>query len=203
MSYRPAAGFLFAAETERQKMYSFFRSVDKITNIVMIFITILTLFLAPYGAALFVIYVATLEIYWFTRLKSPKEVHGIDFTDSEMEVYKKYWLHFQYPSTSRTYSSTLSMIQLSSIGIAILLALKGYYVAAIVLGLNYFIAGPLSMRMNPSFFYSNAKRISGNQSKEIDDLNSISTKMQENRQKGPKPDNTATSNERTWEDIEL
>jgi len=77
-------------------------------------------------------------------------------------VLRKYHLYFRYPFASRSFSSILSGIQLSAFIWVPWLLYNRLWIPAIFIGLNYFIAGPIAVKLNPRFFLHDAVENKGN-----------------------------------------
>lgn len=78
------------------------------------------------------------------------------FTPSELKVLKKYHLYFRYPFSSKSFSSTVSGIQLSAFIFVPWLLFNKIWMQAIIIGINYFIAGKIAVKLNPRFFLHDA-----------------------------------------------
>jgi hypothetical protein len=81
------------------------------------------------------------------------------FNPDEVNVLKTYPLFFKFPAASRDFSAALSAIQLSSFVWVPWLIYQAHWIEAIVIGANFFIAGRLSMKLNPILFLSRATGI--------------------------------------------
>ncbi len=159
-------------------MHYILENIHKITIIFMVLSAIATI-LYPYaGLAVFAAYVGSLESYHFIR--SRRSLVGstdLNLSNAEKKVYGKHHIYFRYPATARECSSAYSLIQISSIGIGILLALRGLYLPALLAACNYFVAATLAMRLNPRHFYENANRLTQKQSLELLDIEDIIKKI--------------------------
>lgn len=67
-------------------------------------------------------------------------------------MIEKYRIFFQFPFASRMLSPAFSAILLSAFLLVPWFIIKGLYIQAILVGLNYFVAGQLSVLTNPQFF---------------------------------------------------
>jgi len=74
-------------------------------------------------------------------------------TPAELRMWKKYPTFLSFPITSRKMSSSLSLLQFISIGLGLVLLFRGEYIWGIVIGLNYFFAAPIAVKLNPQFFF--------------------------------------------------
>ncbi len=89
-----------------------------------------------------------------TDSRTPIEPHvpPYSFSDAEVKVVKRYYFFFRSPGLAREWSSTLSMIGLSTFVWVPWLLYQSLYIQAAIIGVNYFLAGPMSMRLNPLIF---------------------------------------------------
>lgn len=103
------------------------------------------------------------------------------FTEVEKQVFKKYYLYFIYPFASRSLSSLMSGIQLSSFIWVPWMLYNRQWVQAIVIGINYFAAIEFAGRLNPGYFLQEAAEKSGADDviNELMIFNSICEKLQE------------------------
>jgi|GEM_PF-2030481 len=74
----------------------------------------------------------------------------------EFETIKKYYTFFRYPFAAKIFSATLSMIQLSVFIWVPWLIYRNLWIPAILIGINYFIAGTLAVKLNPRHFLHDA-----------------------------------------------
>jgi len=120
----------------------------------------------PYAAALaFIIFFVVIFEGWLLLLLLAGKPGHIEtfapphfFNPDETAVLRKYHLLFKFPFASRHFSSSLSLLGLTSFIWVPWLLYQGHWVLAIVIGLNYFVVGPLSMRLNPRVFLQGAAR---------------------------------------------
>lgn len=75
-----------------------------------------------------------------------------EWTPSEIKALRKYCLYFSYPHSSQMFSSTLSGIWGSAFILVPWLLYNHLWISAVVIGINYFIAGPLSKKLNPRLY---------------------------------------------------
>lgn len=159
-------------------MHLLLQHIIKVTNVMMVISAVTILLVPSIGIPVFVIFVGLLESYHFIRTrKSPAEVPLLNLSDGEKSIFQKYLLFFKYPITSMDCSAAYSLIQLSSLGVAVLVALKGSYVLAILIGLNYFLAATLAMRLNPLHFYRSSSRLNNPQRLELKNIESVISKI--------------------------
>jgi len=74
----------------------------------------------------------------------------------EVAVVEKYHLFFKFPFASREFSGALSGIQLSTFIWVPWLFYNGFWVTAVAIGGNYFVASFLAMQLNPRLFLQQA-----------------------------------------------
>ncbi len=117
-------------------------------------IVILTFFKPAFGSWVFVIIVALLELWivFVNRSKIKVKNDNNKYTLKEVEVIERYRLFFQYPFASRIFSQMFSGIQLAVFPLVPWLLIKGLFIQAVVIGLNYFVATQLAVVLNPQFF---------------------------------------------------
>ena len=72
-----------------------------------------------------------------------------EWTPSEIKALRKYCLYFSYSHSSQMFSSTLSGIWGSAFILVPWLLYNHLWISAVVIGINCFIAGPLSKKLNP------------------------------------------------------
>jgi len=106
------------------------------------------------GSWTFIIIVALLELWIVLANRSKIKVKNDNnkYTPKEVEVIERYRLFFQYPFASRTFSPAFSAIQLAVFPLVPWFLIKGLFIQAIVIGINYFIASQLAVILNPQFF---------------------------------------------------
>lgn len=117
-------------------------------------IVLLTFFKPTLGSWVFIIIVALLELWILLANRSKIKVKNESnkYTPKEVEVIERYRLFFQYPFASRIFSPAFSAIQLAVFPLVPWLLIKGLFIQAIVIGLNYFVATQLAVILNPKFF---------------------------------------------------
>lgn len=79
-----------------------------------------------------------------------------NFDKKEKEIYKKYYLYFRFPHTSRSFSTSLSLIALSAIIFSPWLLFNHLWLQAIIIGFNAILAGILSSKLNVQFYLHDA-----------------------------------------------
>lgn len=112
-------------------------------------------FLKPMlGSWIFIVTAALLELWIILANQTKIKVKNDNnkYTKKEVEMIERYRLFFQFPIASRILSSTFSVISLAVFPLVPWLIVKGLYVQAIIIGLNYFIANQLAVILNPQFF---------------------------------------------------
>ena len=67
----------------------------------------------------------------------------------ELDLINAYKLHFMYPGATRELSSAIAGVGLACLAFAPLLLWKEHYVEAAIIGMNWFVAGPLSHKLSP------------------------------------------------------
>ena len=116
-----------------------------------------SLFQPQIASNVFIVFFLLLEIWilldHFTG--KPKTQTNI-FTNAEWKVFKKYHLYFRFPFTSRLLSPVISGIQLSAFIFGPWLLYRKLWTQAIVIGLNYFVAGKVAVKLNPRVFLHDA-----------------------------------------------
>ncbi len=90
------------------------------------------------------------------RGKKIKISNKINFTEEEKIIIKRYHLYFRYPFTAKSFSTTLSLIALSGIPLSIWFLFNGLWPQAIIIGINIWISGMLSSKLNTRFFLHDA-----------------------------------------------
>lgn len=123
-------------------------------QIIIVGLIILT-FIYPLVASWVFIGIALLLELWFILANRSKiKVKNIDnvYTSHEIKMIERYQLFFQYPMACRALSSAFSMIHLATFLLTPWLLIKGIYLQAVLIGLNYFITTQLSVMTNPQFF---------------------------------------------------
>lgn len=107
----------------------------------------------------FVILVGLYELYalFMSVRKAPllKDEIAHKLTLNELEMWKRYPTFLTYPFASRMMSSGLSTLQFISLALGIVLLFRGEPVWGVVIALNYFLAAPMAMKLNPQFFFHN------------------------------------------------
>lgn len=121
-----------------------------------------SLFDLSVSVKIFVAYTAIFEgwIILMSRLEARKEIEPFSppcyFNPDEIYVIRQYPLFFKFPYASRDFSAALSFIQLSTFLWVPWLLYQGAWLGAVAISLNFFIAAPLSMKLNPQLFLSRA-----------------------------------------------
>lgn len=72
-----------------------------------------------------------------------------ELTIDELDLVTAYKLHFMYPGATRELSSAIAGVGLACLAFAPLLLWKERYVEAAIIGVNWFVAGPLSHKLSP------------------------------------------------------
>lgn len=163
-------------------MHRILMNINKITNTV-IALSIILVIISPFvGLVFFAISVGSFELYQFIRTRKPNTTNlKLQLSPGEKNTYSKFHIFFKYPTTAMDSSSALATIQVSSIGMGALLGLRGLYVFAVLVALNYVLAANLAFRLNPRHYYSNAKRLTDKQQLEALDIEDIIKKIRETR----------------------
>ena len=100
------------------------------------------------------IFIVGLEGYFvwmwrfFGKLNFPSSLI-VDLTIHESDLINAYKLHFNYPGATKEASSIVAVVGLSAFAFVPILLWKGNYIEAAIIGLNWFLAGPLSHVLNP------------------------------------------------------
>lgn len=117
-------------------------------------VVVLTFFKPLFGSWAFIIIAALLELWIILANLTKIEVKNDNnkYTPKEVEVIEHYRLFFKYPFASRIFSPMFSGIQLAVFPLVPWLLIKGLFVQAILIGLNYFVASQLAVILNPRFF---------------------------------------------------
>lgn len=123
--------------------------------------SILWSFYDPSKASLLFIVTSLLIETWVAIkdyiLRHSFEPDNSKFNVEELQLIKKYHLYLAFPYTSRSLSSTLSLINLATFFWIPRLVLFGrFWPQAMVIGLNFFIAGYLAFKLNPRLFLHEA-----------------------------------------------
>lgn len=87
-----------------------------------------------------------------SRVPIEPHVPPYSFSPAEVKVVKRYYFFFRSPALAREWSSTLSLVGLSTFIWVPWLLFQAIYVQAAIIGVNYFLAGPMSLRLNPLLF---------------------------------------------------
>jgi len=83
-------------------------------------------------------------------------VPNVTWSDGELAAIRKYQVYFTFPFASREFSSVASGVQMTTLFWSPWLLYKGHWILAVIVGVNYFVAGSLSMKLNPRFFLHEA-----------------------------------------------
>lgn len=94
-----------------------------------------------YGIIEIVIFIPT-----FLKIKPAVE---LKLSPHEEKIFSNYYVFFRYPFGSTDFSRILAIIQLSAIILSPLFFFNGLMIPAIILVINYFIAGPVAVKLNP------------------------------------------------------
>lgn len=106
------------------------------------------------GSWTFIIVAALLELWVILANLSKIKVNNENnkYTLNEVKIIERYRLFFQYPFICRELSATFSAIHLAVFPLVPWLLIKGYYIQALIIGINYFIVAQLAVILNPQFF---------------------------------------------------
>lgn len=104
------------------------------------------------ASIVFILMFITVECYVAFAGLSGRGMHGDKLTARENALLREYFLFFRYPMTSRGLSSTIAGFQASAFIWVPLLIYKQYYVQALIIGINYFVAAPLAVKLNPQHY---------------------------------------------------
>lgn len=123
-------------------------------QLLVLVLVLLTFFKPLLGSILFIIFAALLEIWIILANITKIEVinNNNKYSIKEIEMIKRYRLFFKYPVACRILSPIFSGIQLSAYILVPWLLIKGLYIQALIIGLNYFVATQLAVILNPQFF---------------------------------------------------
>ncbi|MCK9418850.1 MAG: hypothetical protein M0R70_05650 [Nitrospirae bacterium] len=130
----------------------------------LVLISIVTaLFHATLGVGIFVCIFGLFEAYilaadLFVRPKIKPYSNKLDIGYEETRAFKKYHLYFRYPSASISFSGILSLIQLSNLIWVPLLLFKHLWLPALIFGANWYLAGYLALKLNPTRFLNDMVR---------------------------------------------
>ncbi len=121
------------------------------------------------------------EIYLFLINRIKFQISNKEkWSDDEKEILQKYSLYFRFIRIPRLFSFTLTAIQLSVLFWVPLLLYKNHWLLAVIIGLNYFMAGLLSAKLDPKFFLRDAiSKGKSRFSRELDLINNINKKLDE------------------------
>lgn len=114
-------------------------------------------FFEPEGASIsYIIFLLIFEGYLIFLDMSGQNIDTSKFNLNILEepIFKKYFLFFSFPYTSKLLSSVLSGIQILTFIWVPWLLIKGKIWQSVIIGLNYFIAAYLAVKLNPLFFLS-------------------------------------------------
>lgn len=104
------------------------------------------------------------------------------WSPAELSALRKYFIYFRYPSAAKIFSGACSAIGLSAFLWVPWLVYKGFWIRAILIGLNYFLANGLAVNLNPQLFLRDAVVKKGKQTQlpELLAVESISEKLAQN-----------------------
>ena len=107
---------------------------------------------------IFVAFIVFLEGYLFLASKKREYsfIKDTRFNEEEQKIIEKYHLYFRYPLTAKSLSTSLSLIALLTFIFVPWLLYNHLWFQAIIIGLNYFIAGLLSSKLNIRFYLHDA-----------------------------------------------
>lgn len=108
-----------------------------------------------------------------------------EWTPSEIKTLRKYCLYFSYPISSQMFSSTLSGIWGSAFILVPWLLYNHLWISAVIIGVNCFIAGPLSKKLSPRLYLHTEVESKGNVDllPEMDTVDSICERLLEHADK--------------------
>jgi hypothetical protein len=123
-------------------------------QLLVLLLIILTFFKPLIGSMFFIIIVALLELWIILANITKIQVNNDNnkYTLNEIKMIERYRLFFRYPFASRIFSPVFSGIQLAVFPLVPWLLIKGLYIQAVIIGLNYFVATQLAVILNPQFF---------------------------------------------------
>jgi hypothetical protein len=70
-------------------------------------------------------------------------------TSDELDLIFAYKVHFMYPGTTRELSAAIALVGMACLPFALLLLWQGHYTEGVIIGVNWFVAGPLSHKLSP------------------------------------------------------
>lgn len=157
---------------------------------------------------IFVLVVGLFELYtlMMSVRKAPelKKDFAHKLTSSELAMWKKYPTFLNFPITSRKMSSSLSLLQFVSIGLGVVLLFRGEYIWGILIGLNYFFAAPMAVKLNPQFFFHEQSQKGDSEAlANFEDVSSTLEKLHRlpTGEDDNPPSGAPKSTERNWKDI--
>jgi hypothetical protein len=78
------------------------------------------------------------------------------FSEEEQKIVKKYFIAIQFPFFTEILSMGVRMVQMATIIWVPWLLFNELWLPSLIIGVNYFIAGALSVKTNPRFFLHDA-----------------------------------------------
>ena len=146
-----------------------------------VILIVLSFFYPPQVSWIFIAFFFVLETYLLTASRKNKFsfIKDAPFNEEEQVVIQKYYLYFRFPLTSKSYSSSLSLIALSAFILVPWLLYNHLWLQAIVIGLNYFVAQYISTALNVRFYlhYSVEELKQEENRKEMELVDSICNKL--------------------------
>lgn len=128
-------------------------------KIVIIILLVMSFFNPLQISWAFVIFAIILEGFLLlstSRMSKYSFMNKINFNEEEQTTIKKYALFFRYPFTSRSLSTSLSLIALSAIILVPWFLYNHLWFQAIIIGFNFFLAQFISSRLNIRFYLHDA-----------------------------------------------
>lgn len=120
-------------------------------------ILIWSFFQIEIASTVFIVLIVLVESYQFfiDKIGKPK-INQLKLSDAEFKALQKYHIYFRFPFASRSVSSTLSAIQLSSFIWVPWLLYNHFWWQAVFVAANYLIAAHFAFKLNPGFFLYDA-----------------------------------------------
>jgi hypothetical protein len=127
---------------------------------ILVIIILISSFFYPLQASwFFIIFFTSLE-GCLSLVSFMKQEKGLakyaHLNNEEKQILEKYYLYFRYPFASKSFSTTLSLISLSTIIFVPWLLYNHLWLQSIIIFFNYFLAGMLSSGLNIRFYLHDA-----------------------------------------------
>ena len=134
-----------------------------IIKTITIILAVLSFFYPLYGSWSFVMFISFLNAIIITLSykkinfnSSPLE--KFEFTTEQIKVIKKYYLYFRYPLTSKSLSSSFSLINIISFILFFWFSYNKLWLPIIILIIAYYFTYKNAWKLNPRFYLHDANK---------------------------------------------